>query len=239
MAHGARARLTCSLGEEELKFKIKMLFLEKLTELSPLLLQVSPPRNHELVLPTPLSSWDFNIRVFSVQLLSSGGTELRCWNPGLQSDSQSKVAGQCGGFSSRDCLCPGGVAAGCRWQDKEAADDDDEIQRKWSVIPGVVWDALCQNPRAVPRWLSECGRLVNSINWGVRQSAGWACSKLIGNLSMNAYIYLSGLISSFVNDFRALASTAFVLAKLTFQSSVGGGAVPALGRRAAAPHLSP
>lgn len=104
------------------------------------------------------------------------------------------------------------------------------------MILGVVWGALCQNPRAVPRWLSECGRLPHTPVNAVYQSAGWARSKLIGNLSTDAYIYLSGLISSFVNDFRALASTVFVLAKLTFQSAVGGGAVPALGRKAAAPH---
>lgn len=96
-------------------------------------------RNHELALPTSLSSRDFNIGVFPVQLLSSGGTELRCWNPGLQSDSESQASGQCGSFSSWDCICSGGVAAGCWWQDKEAADNNDEIQCKWSVIPKVLW----------------------------------------------------------------------------------------------------
>lgn len=54
---------------------------------------------------------------------------------------------------------------------------------------------------------------------------------------MDMYIYLNWLISSFVNVFRALARTAFVLAKLIFQNSVDGGPVPAVCRKAAVPHF--
>lgn len=59
--------------------------------------------------------------------------------------------------------------------------------------------------------------------------------KLIGNLSVDMYIYLNWLISSFVNDFRALARTAFILAKLIFQNSVVGSPVPAVCRKASEP----
>lgn len=52
----------------------------------------------------------------------------------------------------------------------------------------------------------------------------------------HVHIYLNWLISSF-NDFRALARTAFVLAKLIFQSSVDGSPVPALCRKSAVLHF--
>lgn len=54
---------------------------------------------------------------------------------------------------------------------------------------------------------------------------------------MDMFIYLNWLISTFVNDFRALARTGFILAKLICQSSVDGGPMPALWRKAAVPHF--
>lgn len=58
--------------------------------------------------------------------------------------------------------------------------------------------------------------------------------KLNGNLSMGMYIYLNWLVSSLVNDLRALSRTAFVLAKLVFQNGMDGGPVLALSRKVAA-----
>lgn len=63
------------------------------------------------------------------------------------------------------------------------------------------------------------------------------CLKLIGNLSMGMYIYPNWLVSSLVNDFRALSRTAFVLAKLVFQNRVGGGPLLALSRKVAVLHF--
>lgn len=70
----------------------------------------------------------------------------------------------------------------------------------------------------------------------VYQSTNWTCLKLIDNLSMDMYIYLNWLIRNFVNDSRALARTAFILAKLIFRNSVNGSPVPAVCRKASVPH---
>lgn len=95
----------------------------------------------------------------------------------------------------------------------------------------------CQNLHAVLRWLSKCVRLHHTPINSVYQSTKYTGLRLIGNLSMDVYISLNWLISSFVNDFRALARTTFILAKLIFQNSVDGGPVPALCRKAAVPHF--
>lgn len=87
------------------------------------------------------------------------------------------------------------------------------------------------------RWLSKCGRLHHAPINSVYQSTKWTCLKLIGDLSMGMYIYPNWLVSSLVNDFRALSRTAFVLAKLVFQNRVGGGPLLALSRKVAVLHF--
>lgn len=108
------------------------------------------------------------------------------------------------------------------------------------MIPKVFFSVFCQNLHAVLRWLSKCGRLHHAPINSVYQSTKWTPLKLIGNLSMDMYVYLNWLISSFVNDFRALVRTAFVLAKLISffpRTALDGGPVPALCRKAAVPHF--
>ena len=105
------------------------------------------------------------------------------------------------------------------------------------MVPKVVLGVFCQNFHAVLRWLSKCGRLHHTPINSVYQSTKWTHLKLIGDLGMDMYIYLNWCISSFVNDSRALARTACILAKLISQNIVHGGPVPALCRKAALQHF--
>lgn len=88
------------------------------------------------------------------------------------------------------------------------------------MIPKVFRGVFCQNLHALLRWLSKCGRLHHIPINSVYQSTKWTCLKLIGNLSMDMYIYLNWLIYSFVNDFRALVSCLH-LCKIDFPEQCG------------------